>query len=260
MASQSSTQIRRKPQTGNAAETGSAGVARLSTACSTCNLRELCAPCCGLNPSERDIAKRLVFKRLRLRRGESLYLTGDHFTSIYAVRKGFFKSVLLLENGQRDQVIGFSMTGEVLGLDGIGTEQHTCNAIAVEESEVCAIPFAGLQLLAHEIPGLQRHVRRMMSREIVREQGAMLLLGNMNAEERLAVFLLNLSRRFAARGCSSSEFNVRMTRDEIGSYIGANLETVSRIFSKFQRDGLLRVRNKAIRILDGAGLERVAGR
>ncbi|MBE0615758.1 MAG: helix-turn-helix domain-containing protein [Burkholderiales bacterium] len=263
MASQSSTQIRRAlhlAQTGAALEPGSAGIVQLRTECSACNLRELCAPCCGLNQSERNVAKRLVFKRMRLRRGESLYRTGDHFTSIYAVRKGFFKSVLLLENGHRAQVIGFSMQGEVLGLDGIGAGQHNCNAIAVEESEICAIPFAGLQLLAHEIPSLQRHVRRMMSREIVREQGVMLLLGNMNAEERLAVFLLNLSRRYAAQGYSPSEFDVRMTRDEIGSYIGANLETVSRTFSKFQKDGLLRVRHKSIRILDGAGLEGVAGR
>jgi CRP/FNR family transcriptional regulator len=194
-----------------------------------------------------------------VRRGESLYRTGDRFTSLYAVRNGFFKSLALIENG-RDQVTGFSMTGELLGIDGIGPERHTCNAIALEDSEVCAIPFARLQELAHEIPSLQRHFYKMMSREITREHRVMLQLGSMNAEERLAIFLLDLSQRFAARGYSPSEFNLRMTRGEIGSYLGLKLETVSRTFSKFQEEGLIGVKYKFIRILDSASLERVMGR
>jgi len=227
--------------------------------CSTCNLRELCPPCCGLTRPEMDVADRLVFNRPRVRRGDTLYRTGDHFTCLYAVRNGFFKSTAVLENG-RDQVTGFSMTGEVMGLDGIGPERHTCNTIALEDSEVCAIPFAGLQALAQEIPGLQRHFFKMMSREIEREHGVMLQLGSMNAEERLAMFLLDLSRRFAARGCSPSEFNLRMSRGEIGSYLGLKLETVSRAFSKFHEEGLIAVQYKFIRIRDSAGLERVMGR
>jgi CRP/FNR family transcriptional regulator len=240
-----------------APEPGAAAQCR--TMCSTCNLRELCLPCCGLTRSEMDVADRLVFYRSRVRRGESLYRTGDTFTSLYAVRNGFFKSTALLENG-RDQVTGFSMTGEVLGMDGIGPERHTCNTIALEDSDVCAIPFTRLQELAHEIPGLQLHFHKMMSREIVREHGVMLLLGSMNAEERLAMFLLNISQRFAARGYSHTEFNLRMTREEIGSYLGLKLETVSRTFSKFQEEGLIGVQQKFIRILESAGLERVMGR
>jgi CRP/FNR family transcriptional regulator len=227
--------------------------------CSTCNLRELCPPCCGLTRAEMDVADRLVFNRPRVRRGESLYRTGDRFTSLYAVRNGFFKSTALLENG-RDQVTGFSMTGEVLGMDGIGPERHSCNTIALEDSDVCAISFARLQELAHEIPSLQRHFHKTMSREIVREHGVMLLLGSMNADERLAMFLLNLSQRFAARGYSPSEFNLRMTREEIGSYLGLKLETVSRTFSKFQEEGMIGVQQKFIRILDSACLARVMGR
>jgi CRP/FNR family transcriptional regulator len=227
--------------------------------CSTCNLRELCLLCCGLTRSEMDVADRLVFNRSRVRRGESLSRTGDRFTYLYAVRNGLFKSTALLENGC-NQVIAFSMTGEVLGMDGIGPERHTCNTIALEDSEVCAISFARLQKLAHEIPSLQRHFHRMMSREIVRKHRVMLLLGSMIAEERLAMFLLNLSQRFAARGYSPSEFNLRMTREEIGSYLGLKLETVSRTFSKFQEDGLIGVHQKLIRILDRAGLERVMDR
>lgn len=243
----------------SAAATAPGKIAQFRTMCSTCNLRELCLPCCGLTRSEMDVADRLVFNRSRVRRGEILYCSGDRFTSLYAVRNGFFKSTAVLENG-RDQVTGFAITGEVLGLDGIAPERHTCNTIALEDSDVCAIPFARLQQLAQEIPSLQRQFHKMMSREIVREHGVMLLLGSMNAEERLAMFLLNLSQRFAARGYSPSEFNLRMTREEIGSYLGLKLETVSRTFSKFQEEGIIRVQRKFIRILDRAGLERVMGR
>jgi CRP/FNR family transcriptional regulator len=250
---------RRRAPIDSAVAPESGKIAQCRTMCSTCNLRELCLPCCGLTRSEMNVADRLVFNRSRVRRGESLYRTGDRFTSLYAVRNGFFKSTALLENG-RDQVTGFSMTGEVLGMDGIGPERHTCNTIALEDSDVCAIPFARLQELAHEIPSLQRQFHKMMSREIVREHGMMLLLGSMNAEERLAMFLLNLSQRFAARGYSPSEFNLRMTREEIGSYLGLKLETVSRTFSKLQEEGLIVVQQKFIRVLDSAGLERVMGR
>jgi CRP/FNR family transcriptional regulator len=230
--------------------------AQFRSVCAKCNLRELCVPCCGLTRCERETADRLVFNRARLRRGESLYRTGDRFVSLYAVRKGFFKSLALIEDG-REQVTGFSIPGEILGMDGIGPEQHSCNTVALEDSEVCAISFAGLQALAHDIPGLQHHFYKMMSREIVREQGMMLQLGSMNAEERLSMFLLDLSQRFAARGQSPSEFNLRMTREEIGSYLGLKLETVSRTFSKFQEEGLITVRQKFIGIRDSAGLRQV---
>jgi len=234
--------------------------AACSTLCSNCNLRGLCVPCCGLTRSEREIAERLEFHRAHLRRGETLYRAGDRFSFLYAVRTGFFKSTVLVENGRRDQVTGFSMAGEMLGMDGIESERQTCNAIALEDSNVCAMPYAGLLALAYEIPSLQHLLRKTMSDVIVRESGMLLLLGSMNADERLAMFLLNMSRRFAARGYSPSEFNLRMTRDEIGSYLGLKLETVSRIFSKFQEEGLIGVQQKFVQILDYAGLERVMGR
>lgn len=249
---------RRRVQTGSAAAKPGK-IAPLRTPCSTCNLRELCPPCCGLTRSEREAADHMVINRPRVRRGESLYRAGDRFTSLYAVRNGFFKTTAVLENG-RDQVTGYTIAGEILGMDAIGSNRHTCSAIALEDSGVCAIPFAGLQALAHEIPSLQHHLRTMMSREILREQGVMLLLGSMIADERLALFLLDLSRRFAAHGQSPSEFNLRMTREEIGSYLGLKPETISRTLSKFQDEGLIVVQQKFIRILDRAGLERVLGR
>jgi CRP/FNR family transcriptional regulator len=141
-------------------------------------------------------------------------------------------------------------------LDGIGTDRHTCNALALEDGEVCVIPFARLEELSREVRNLQHQFHKVMSREIVRDQGIMMLLGTMRAEERLAAFLINLSQRFVARGYSPSEFHLRMTREEIGSYLGLKLETVSRIFSRFQEQGLVSVQQKHIRILDTAGLKK----
>lgn len=225
----------------------------IKTACSNCNLRELCLPF-GLNLEELERLDDLVSTRRRVKRGDHLYRAGAPFDAIYAIRSGFFKTDVLLEDG-RDQVTGFQMAGELLGLDGISTEHHTCNAIALEDSEICAIPFSRLESLSREIHNLQHHFHKVMSREIVRDHGVMMLLGTMRAEERLAAFLLNLSQRFTARGFSHAEFYLRMTREEIGSYLGLKLETVSRAFSKFQEEGYIAVQQKHIRILNVNGLK-----
>lgn len=198
----------------------------------------------------------LISSRKRLKRGEHLYRAGQPFDAIYAIRSGFFKTDVLVEDG-RDQVTGFQMTGELLGLDGISSEAHTCNAVALEDSEVCTIPFSHLEGMSREIHTLQHHFHKVMSREIVRDHGVMMLLGMMRAEERLAAFLLNLSQRFTARGYSPAEFNLRMTREEIGSYLGLKLETVSRAFSRFQEDGLIAVQQKHVRILSTQGLKKL---
>ncbi|WP_413464146.1 fumarate/nitrate reduction transcriptional regulator Fnr [Dechloromonas denitrificans] len=225
----------------------------IKTACSNCNLRELCLPF-GLNINELERLDDLVSTRRRIKRGDHLYRAGETFDAIYAIRSGFFKTDVLLEDG-RDQVTGFQMAGELLGLDGISTEHHTCNAIALEDSEICAIPFSQLESLSREIHTLQHHFHKVMSREIVRDHGVMMLLGTMRAEERLAAFLLNLSQRFTARGFSHAEFYLRMTREEIGSYLGLKLETVSRAFSRFQEEGHIAVQQKHIRILNVNGLK-----
>ena len=147
------------------------------------------------------------------------------------------------------------MAGEVIGLDGIVSDHQTCDAVALEDSEVCVMNFDRLEDLSREITALQRHVHKIMSREIVRENGVMLLLGSMRAEERLAAFLLNLSQRFAARGYSSKSFLLRMTRNEIGSYLGLKLETVSRTFSKFVDEGIVEVKQRHVRILNTEALK-----
>jgi CRP/FNR family transcriptional regulator len=232
-------------------------VARAPTRCSTCNLHEICLPC-GFGGQDAERIDELVYTRRTVKRGETLYRAGDKFSSIYAIRSGFFKTSQTLEDG-REQVTGFQMAGEILGMDGIGPEQHGCNAIALEDSQICVVPYTRIEQLSRELPGMQRQFHKMMSREIVREHGVMLLLGSMRAEERLSAFLLNLSQRFTARGYSPSEFNLRMTREEIGSFLGLKLETVSRLFSRFHDDKLISVWQKCIRILDIGGLRQIMG-
>jgi CRP/FNR family transcriptional regulator len=222
-------------------------------ACSGCNLRELCLPL-GMSEAELKRLDTMVATRRSVARGEALFRVGDPFAALYAIRAGFFKTSVSSEDG-RDQVTGFQMAGELLGLDGIGTDRHTCDAIALEDSQVCLIPFHQLEDLSREFSDLQRHFHRIMSREIVRDHGVMLLLGSMRAEERLAAFLLNLTQRLRTRGYSASSLVLRMTREEIGSYLGLKLETVSRAFSKFQDDGLLEVKQRQIHVLNADGLQ-----
>lgn len=227
----------------------------LKVACSNCNLRELCMPT-GFNPDEMRKLDEVVEKRRRIKQGELLFSSGDTFTSLYAIRTGFFKTCVTSEDG-REQVTGFQMAGEIIGMDGIVSDHHNCNAVALEDAEVCVMPFSDIENLSRELPGLQRHVHKIMSREIVRENSVMMLLGNMRAEERLAAFLLNLVQRLHARGLSQSELVLRMTREEIGSYLGLKLETVSRAFSKFSEDGIIEVKQRYVKILEPDALKKI---
>ncbi|HVZ43707.1 MAG TPA: fumarate/nitrate reduction transcriptional regulator Fnr [Ramlibacter sp.] len=226
----------------------------LKTLCSACHLKDLCLPC-GLAPNDQERLDGLMFGRRRVTAGQTLFREGDRFQFIYAVRSGTFKSGITLKDG-REQVTAFHMAGELMGLDGVAHGKHASAAIALEDAEVCAIPYANLSELAAGNANMQHIVGRLMSREIVREHSLMMLLGSMNAEERLAAFLLNVSQRMKARGYSASEFHLRMSRAEIGSYLGMKLETVSRTFSAFQAQRLLEVDKKHVRILDMAGLSR----
>ena len=227
----------------------------MKVACSNCNLRELCMPV-GLSPHELARIDEVVTVRRKVKRGTTLFRNGEVFQSLFAIRTGFFKTCVTAEDG-RDQVTGFQMAGEIIGLDGIVNDHHTCDAVALEDAEVCVMPFDRIGELSREVNALQHHVHRIMSREIVREHGVMLLLGSMRAEERLAAFLLNLVQRLHARGFSRSELVLRMTREEIGSYLGLKLETVSRTFSKFAEENIVEVRQRHVRILDTGALRRI---
>jgi CRP/FNR family transcriptional regulator len=249
-------ELKRSPKTiyMNKAELPS-GARKFESGCASCNLRELCLP--GVLCAE-DLARveNLVYARRRVRRGETLFKAGTEFGAIYAIRSGFFKTSVVDGDG-REQVTGFFMAGELIGMEGIGDGAYAGTSTALEDSEVCVLPYALIEEMAREVPALQRQLYAVLSREIVRDHGVMMLLGSMRAEERLATFLINLSKRFVRRGYSPSDFHLRMTREEIGSYLGLKLETVSRLFSRFQEDGLIAVEQKHVRILDIAGLERV---
>ena len=225
--------------------------------CSTCSMRELCLPM-GLGTAELAQIDALLGTRVKLRKGDTLYRAGETFSSLYAIRIGSLKTTVLAEDG-REQVSGYHMLGDMIGLDGIGAERHGCQAIALEDTEVCVLPLERIEDVARAVPTLRQNLLRLMSKEIARDQNVMLLLGSMRADERLAVFLLSLAERYKQRGYSSTEFVLRMTREEIGSFLGLKLETVSRLFSRFQDDGLIQVQGRAVKLLDPIALKQVVG-
>lgn len=224
----------------------------LKQQCSTCSLRELCLPP-GLNAAEWGELDAAISTRRRVRKHEALYWVKQPFSHLFAIRFGSFKSSLLTDDG-REQLVGFHLPGELIGFDGVGEQTHAVTTTALEDSEVCLLEYARLETLAREIPALHRHLYRVMAREVRNDHAMMLLLGKLRAEERLAAFLIDLSDRYERRGYSATEFILRMSREEIGNFLGLKLETVSRLFSRFQESGLIRVRQKDITILDRLGL------
>jgi CRP/FNR family transcriptional regulator len=231
--------------------------ARAATTCQHCALNGLCLPD-GLAGKEREDFAALIFQHKRLQTGQALFRAGEAFANLYFVKTGSLKTVVLLDDG-REQVTGFHFAGDVLGVDAISSPAHPSEAVALEETQVCAIPFAQLTRMSQRVECLQTYVQRLLAREVVRDQGLMLLLGRMHADERVAAFLLNVSQRFKARGYSPVEFTLSMAREEIGNYLGLTLETVSRCFSRFRGAGMLFVENRHIRILNPAALQKVIG-
>jgi len=225
--------------------------------CSTCMLGHVCLPI-GMAPPDIERLDQLVRERVRVGKGESLYRLGDAQDAIYGIRVGSLKTQVEDAAGQV-QITGFHLPGELIGLDGMLESQHVSSALALEDAEVCVIRLADVDEIALQLPSLQPQVRRLMSREISRAHAMLATLGAMRAEQRLAAFLLNLSQRLSVLGYSSVEFVMRMSREEIGNYLGLTLETVSRLFSRLGRDGLIRIHQREVRILDLEGLRRLAG-
>src|SRR5450830_2179690 len=231
-------------------------VEALRARCSTCSMHQLCLPM-GLDVGDMDRLDQIIGRRRKIVRGASLFRIGDSFQNLYAIRFGHFKTYQINPGGE-EQVTGFQMAGELLGMDAISGDRHHCDAVALEDSEVCEIPFARLEELFGQVPTLLRHFHRIMSQEITREQNVMLLLGNMRAEQRFAVFLVNLAARYAARGYSATQFQLRMSREDIGNYLGLTIESISRLLARFKKLGLLRVEKRGITLLDPPRLKAMA--
>ena len=226
--------------------------------CSTCVLGQFCLPV-GLSSDDINKIDTLVTERVRLKKGDSLYRQGDELTAVYGIKFGTLKTEYALPDG-REQITGFHLPGEMLGLDGIGENHYQSNAVALEDSEACVVRFSDFESLARQIPSLQHQFHKILSRELTQDQRHLLSLGSLRAEERLASFLLNLSDRLAVRGYSPTEYHLRMSREEIGSYLGIQLETVSRLFSRFTESGLIQIKQRHIKLIDMDGLIELAGK
>lgn len=231
-------------------------VRKFEANCASCSARRSCLPG-GVPAADLEKVQGIVYVRRTVKRGEPLFTAGDECDAVYAVWQGFFKTILVSGDG-RAQVTGFFMAGDLLGMDGMGSGRHSDTAIALEDSQVCVMPYVLIEPVAREVPALQRGLHAALSGEIAHNQRAMMVLGSMRAGERMANFLLGLSRRLLRSGLSGRDLQLRMTRGDIGSYLGLSLETVSRLLSIFQRNGLVRVQQKHVQILDVGGLERTS--
>jgi CRP/FNR family transcriptional regulator len=231
-------------------------IGALKASCAGCSMHQLCLPM-GLDEADIDRLEHIIGRRRRVLRDESLYRRDDPFKNLYAIRLGHFKTFQINPSGDQ-QITGFQMAGELLGMDAISADRHHCDAVALEDSDVCEIPFVRLEELFSHIPALLHHFHRIMSQEITREQNVMLLLGNMRAEQRFAVFLVNLSSRYAARGYSSTSFQLRMSREDIGNYLGLTIESISRLLSRFKKQGWLEIDKREVKLLDPLMLKAMA--
>jgi CRP/FNR family transcriptional regulator len=233
-------------------------VVEINQACKRCGLYHLCGPM-GLDEGDMSKLDSVLKRRRSVQKGELLYRQGEAFDCIYAVRSGSFKTYTLLDDGT-DQVTGFQLAGDLLGLDAISSQKHSGAAKALETSSVCEIPFERIESLADEIPGLHHHLMSLMSAELQHDQCKLVLLAKMPAEAKLATFLLNISERLASRGYSACEFNLSMSRNDIANLMGLAVETVSRLFSQFQEQGLLNANRKHITLLDRDAIRAITAR
>ena len=231
-------------------------LSELKSHCQNCSLYDLCLPM-GLETGDLDRLDKVIKRRQSVNKNNFLFRMGDSLKAVYAIRSGSFKTYLTNPDGT-EQIVGFSLPGELLGMDAISENHHTCTVKALETSSVCEIPFERLESLARDIPNLQHQLFRLMSKEIQQDQNLMLLLAQMPAETRLASFLLGMSERLNKRGYAANEFNLSMSRGDIANLLGMAVETISRLLSHFQENSLLNVERKHITILNLDELRKLA--
>jgi len=216
--------------------------------CQNCSISELCLPF-SLNDKELDTLDNIIDRKRPIHKGEQIFQDGDTMQALYAIRSGTFKTFTVNEQGE-EQITGFHLAGDLLGFDAIANSEHPSFAKALETSMVCEIPYNTLDTLSNTMPKLKKQILRMMSSEIRSDQDMLTLLNRKNAEQRLATFISSLASRYHARGLSSTDFRLTMTRSDIGNYIGLTVETISRLLNRFQKNELIAVEGKLITILD----------
>lgn len=232
-------------------------VEKLRQTCGNCTIQQLCLPA-GIRKGDLDLLEDMVKRQKPYKRGDRLFHSSERFQRLFVVRTGTVKTFHQGNEGD-DQIIGFHYPGDILGLDAIHTGKHACAAECLEHTAVCELPFNQLEEISQHIPTLRHQLMKIISREVLNEHKHLLILGKKNAHERLAIFLLGLSTRFEERGYSSSEFNLSMSRYDLANYLGLAVETVSRLFTRFQEDGVLEVNRKCVEIKDFDKLRRHAG-
>lgn len=224
--------------------------------CAQCGVYRLCLPL-GLLEADLSLLERVVRRKVTYKRGQPLFRAGDRFEHIYAIRGGTVKTSVQTPDG-RTQITGFHIAGDLLGLSAFDSGRYSCEARALETTSVCKVEARRLEELAQGNPSIQYQLLKIMSGHIRRDEDLILLLGKRSAEERLAEYLLDLSKRFAARNFSPTQFRLSMSRGDIGSYLGIAEETVSRILSRFQSAGLIALDRRQVRLTDPRGLEGLA--
>lgn len=232
-------------------------IEKLKVSCSQCSLSELCFPH-GMEDADMDELDKVIDRNRPIHKSEFLYREGDACKAIYAVRSGCIKTTVQNSAGE-SQIVGFHLPGELIGFDGFATDIHECSAETLETTSVCELPLENLESLCSTIPGLQRQMRRIIGIEVNSDHKLLLLLGKMNADEKLATFLLNLSARMKDRHWKDTEFNLGMTRQDIANYLGLAVETVSRLFAHFQDDGIINVEKRHIKITNMDALKEIVG-
>ncbi len=216
----------------------------IQASCTSCNLKGLCLPV-AMDVKDIDRLNTIIQRSRPIQSGQHLYRSGDSFTSIYAVRSGSIKTYLIDDDGI-EQITGFYLPGEVLGFDGIDNNSYGCNVVALETSTVCEIPFSRLEELSLQIPKLQRHFFQLMSRHIESNHQMLLTLSKKNAEGRVSTLLLSLSHRYSRRKLSPNAMRLPMSRMDIGNFLGLTIETVSRTFSRLQKEGIIDVDGREV--------------
>ena len=225
--------------------------------CQPCSLNALCLPL-SLNDSDMERLDDIIRRGRPIQKGQLLFQQGEDFQSVFAVRTGALKTYTLASNGE-EQITGFHLASELVGLAGYDNGNYPLTAKALETTTVCEIPLTQLESLADDLPDLRKQLMRTMGTEIRHDQNMMLLLSKKNAEERVASFLLDISLRYQRRGFSATQFRLPMSRVDISNYLGLAVETISRVFTRFQKNGLIETQGKEVILQDPDTLYELAG-